>query len=160
VFLQHTTAAVLEELFAERLDRSHIRLVPIELRPPHDLPEITILAQLTAAPLGALFVSTVPEEIARLRMAGALERTEAARQPGELGAVAAILELAVRQQRQIEILTLAVPDLHSLLGDNQARHAITDRMEDAILRIEQLIITTEAAERSGGPRGEAQTSGP
>jgi energy-coupling factor transporter ATP-binding protein EcfA2 len=148
VFLEHTVAAVLEELCAERLDRAHIRLVPIELRPPHELPEITILAQLTAAPLAALFVSPAPEEIGRLRMAGALERTEAARQPGELGAVAAILELAVRQQRQIEILTLAVPDLHALLGDDATRHAITDRIEDAILRIEQQIITTEAAERT------------
>jgi energy-coupling factor transporter ATP-binding protein EcfA2 len=148
VFLENTTAAVLEELCAERLDRSHIRLVPIELRPPNELPEITILAQLTAAPLAALFVSTAPQKIGRLRMAAAHERTEAARQPGELGAVAAILELAVRQQRQIEILTLAVPDLHALLGDDATRAVIVDRMEDAILRIEQQIITTEAAERT------------
>jgi energy-coupling factor transporter ATP-binding protein EcfA2 len=157
VFLEHATAAVLEELFGERLDRSHIRLVPIELRQPNELPEITILAQLTAAPLAALLVSTAPEEIARLRMASALERTAAARQPGELGAVAAILELAVRKQRQIEILTLAIPDLRALLGDDQTRDAVTDRFEDAILRIEQQIIAAETAEQaSASPRAPEQ----
>jgi AAA domain, putative AbiEii toxin, Type IV TA system len=157
VFLEHTTAALLQELFAERLDRSHIHLVPIELRQPNELPEITILAQLTAAPLTALFISTTPEDIARLRTANADERAEAARQPGELGAIAAILDLAVHQQRQIEILTLDAPDILAPLHDNATRAVITDRMDDAISQIEQQIITAETAEHaSASPRAPEQ----
>jgi hypothetical protein len=126
VFIQRTTAALLEELFAERLERSRIHLIPIELLTPSELPEISILAQLTAAPLTALLLSPAPEELARLRTANADERTEAAQHPGELGAAARILDLAMHTERQIEILTLGAPDILALLNDDTIRQVITD----------------------------------
>ncbi|HWF49976.1 MAG TPA: AAA family ATPase [Solirubrobacteraceae bacterium] len=127
VFLEPATAALLEELFAERLDRSHIRLVAIELQQPSEHAEISILAQLTAAPLTALLLSPTPEEIARLRTTSADERAEAAQQPGELGGAAQILDLAAHTQREIEILTLGVPDILALLNDDAIRQVIRDR---------------------------------
>jgi AAA domain, putative AbiEii toxin, Type IV TA system len=152
VFLEPTTATVLDELFAERLDRSHIRLVPIDLKEPGELPEIRILTQLTAAPLTALFISTTPEDIARLRTATDDERAQAAQRPGELGAVAAILDLAVHQHRQIEILTLGSPDILAPLSDDATRAVIRERVDDAIWQIEQQIITAETAEQTvAGP---------
>ncbi len=127
MFLEPGTAALLEELFAERLDRSHIRLVPIELQKPSEPAEITILAQLTAAPLEALLLSPAPPEIARLRTASADERAETAQEPGELGAVARLLDFAIHTHREIEILTLGVPDILALLDDDAIGHVLTDR---------------------------------
>ncbi len=127
VFLEPTTAALLEELFAQRLDLSHIRLVAIELQKPSQRPEIRILAQLTAAPLAALLLSPAPPEIARLRSATAAERAETAQEPDEFGAVARLLDHAIDTHREIEILTLGVPDILALLDDDAIRDVLTDR---------------------------------
>lgn len=107
---------VLEELCGELLDRSWIRLIPVNnTTRPLALKEIELLAQITSAPI-AIVVASVPEgDIDRLRAANASDRAKAAADPGELGVIAAALRFAAEQEHVLELLTLDVPDVIDLL---------------------------------------------
>ena len=113
--------AVLEEFFQERLEHSRIRVLPVHGHRHHaGLLDMFILAEGTAAPIVALLDGIAPEEIKRLR-ADARGRRAAFSDPGEIGTVAKIIDLAIKQERDIEILSVEVPDIFDLLDDDVIR---------------------------------------
>jgi hypothetical protein len=118
--------AVLEELFAERLESSRIRVLPL-----HDhgrgagLLSLTVLAELTGTPIAVMLVSTPVRQIELLRTADAHTRARAGDDPGEIGTAAKIVDLTLRHEREIEILTVNVPDIFDLLDENTLRQTGT-----------------------------------
>jgi hypothetical protein len=117
-------AALIEELYADRLAASGIRVLAInDPRPDQTQLDIAILHELTAAPVAALFVSIPQPEIEQLRRASSAQRAKAIQDEGATGTVAELLELEIRQDRHIEILTLQTPDIIDLLDEDALRHA-------------------------------------
>ncbi len=114
--------AVIEEFFKERLERSRIRVLPVHGHRHHaGLLDMFILAEATAAPIVALLDGISENEIKRLRTADARERAAAIADPGEIGTAAKIIDLAVKNERNIDILTVEVPDILDLLHQDVIR---------------------------------------
>lgn len=113
--------AVIEEFFKERLDSSRIRVLPVHGHRHHaGLLDMFILAE-AAAPIAALLDGISDNEIKRLRAAGAKERAAAMADAGEIGTVAKIIDLEVKQERDIDILTIEEPDIFDLLDEDVIR---------------------------------------
>jgi hypothetical protein len=114
--------AVMEEFFKERLESSRIRVLPVHGHRHHaGLLDMFILAEATAAPIVALLDGISENEIKRLRTAGARDRAAAIADPGEIGTAAKIIDLAIKQERDIDILTIEVPDIFDLLNPDVIR---------------------------------------
>jgi energy-coupling factor transporter ATP-binding protein EcfA2 len=114
--------AVLEELFEDRLESSRIRVLPVHGHRHHaGLLDMFILAEATAVPITAMIDGISEEELKRLRTLGARERRAAMTDPGEIGTAAKILDLALKHERQIEILTIDAPDIFDLLDEDVIR---------------------------------------
>jgi hypothetical protein len=119
------TATILEELCGEQLGRSRIKLIALkpQSRPP-ELTEISLLAQLTTAPIAILTASVTRNEIARLQVVDADQRARTARQPGEAATVAKrAIELSIGQERDVDLLTLEIGDITELLDPQSIRDA-------------------------------------
>jgi hypothetical protein len=117
-------AALIEELYTDRLAASGIRVLALnDPRPGQGQLDITILHELTGAPVAVLFLSIPQSEIDQLRRASAAQRAEAIQDDGAPGTVATLLELEIRQDRHIEILTLQTPEIVDLLDEDALRHA-------------------------------------
>jgi hypothetical protein len=120
-----------------------VKVMPVELaaRPakaagpgggPRGLAELSILWQLTTAPVIVLAVSPSPGEIRQLLGADAQERAEAAARSPELRALGEAVELAVRSEHRIELLTLGRADVLELLDPEAIREVVgeTTRADD------------------------------
>lgn len=118
------TAVLLEEFYADRLERAWIKLIPTNFDPgPSSLAEITILWQLTTAPVILVSVSVSPEEIAQLRDGDATDRAQAAQRSPELAVLVRVVHLAIEHEHPIEVLTLNQPDVLDLLDPQAIRDA-------------------------------------
>ena len=114
--------AVIEELFAERLATTRIRVIAVHGHRHHaGLLDMTLLADELTAPIAAMFDSISDDAIAQLRRSGARERAKAMEQPGEAGTVARIVDLELKHERSIEIFTIGVPDIFDLLEEQVIR---------------------------------------
>jgi hypothetical protein len=123
-------AALIEELYADRLASSGIRVLAInDPRPDQGQLDIAILHELTAAPIAVLFLSIPQSEIDELRHAASDQRANVIQDDGTAGAVAKLLELELQQDRHIEILTLQTPEIIDLLDEDALRH-VSDATPD------------------------------
>ena len=117
-------ATLIEELYADRLASSGIRVLALnQPRPDQGQLDIAILHELTAAPTAALLLSIPQPQIDELRRASSAQRAKATQTQGAAGTIARLLELEIRQDRHIEILTLQTPDITDLLDEDALRHA-------------------------------------
>jgi AAA domain, putative AbiEii toxin, Type IV TA system len=116
-------AALIEELYADRLATSGIRVLALNHpHPDQGQLDITILHELTGAPTAVLLLSAPQAEIDELRDASSTQRATATQNQGPVGTIARLLELEIRQDRHIEILTVQTPDIVDLLDEDALRH--------------------------------------
>ncbi|HWE10318.1 MAG TPA: hypothetical protein VG325_13275, partial [Solirubrobacteraceae bacterium] len=128
VFADPLLAAVLDHLAGGQLEQSNIRLIPLPPSGDRPPPEITLLADLTAAPL-ILLTTTPADEIARLRDAPARNRPPADDLSTETASAAAVLDLANQLELDIEILPLAVLHPFDLLHPDAIRRCAPARSD-------------------------------
>jgi hypothetical protein len=128
VFADPLLATVVDELAGDQLAHPDIRLIP--LPPPGDRPpsEITLLADLTAAPL-ILLTTTPTDEIARLRDHPAHGLTPADGRSAEAASTAAVLELATQLELDIAILPLTIRHPFDLLHPDAIRRCTPTRSD-------------------------------
>jgi energy-coupling factor transporter ATP-binding protein EcfA2 len=132
VLADRAVVAVLEELCADRLERGWVKLIATDLvggpagrgSGAAGLAELSILWQLTTAPVIVLAVSASPAEIGQLLGGDARERAEAAARSPELRALGEAVELAVRSEQRIEVLTLGQADVLELLDSEAIREVV------------------------------------
>jgi energy-coupling factor transporter ATP-binding protein EcfA2 len=116
-----TDLGVIEELFAERLRRSGVCLLPVHGHRQHTgLLDMAVFTLGTRTPIAALFDAISDEDVQRARSDAAYRATLRA-QRGELGSVARIVDLEFEHGREIEILTVGVPDIFDLLDEDLIR---------------------------------------
>lgn len=116
--------AVLQELCGERLERSRVHVLFLDHHRQHaGLLDVTVLAQFTAVPLTALFVSIPEHDLQQLQTSSARDRAELATGSGETATGAGIMDIALQRERDIALVTLSVPDIFDLLDKNMIRQA-------------------------------------
>ncbi|MGI8713008.1 MAG: AAA family ATPase [Solirubrobacteraceae bacterium] len=123
LFVQdNDTVAVLDQLFAERLASAHIRVLAIDdHRERSGLFGLDLLPQFTAVPIAVLFTSVANDDLAQLQASSSARRARLADESLALFVAAKIADLARRQERDIEILTLDVPEIIDVLDENTIR---------------------------------------
>jgi hypothetical protein len=118
---------VFEELFRRRLKESRICLLPVHGHRGHEgLVEIEVFASKMTTPIVALFDGISDGDIQRLHTDGSYRSAMQWKQ-GEIGTVARIVDIAVRRERQIEILTVGAPDIFDLLDVDAIRATVGRR---------------------------------
>jgi AAA domain, putative AbiEii toxin, Type IV TA system len=149
-------AAVIEELFDERLEESRIRVLPVHGHRSHTgLLDMMVLADGTATPIAALIDSVSQGDIQEIRAAPSWERAKMMQRPDETGTVAKIVELANKRERDIEILTIEAPDIFDLL-DGGVIKRMTARSGGSSFPGHQA--AREAFALMGGPNAPAPTN--
>jgi hypothetical protein len=98
----------------------------------------------TTAPIAAVFLSPTDAELKRVQTAGADERAALADELSELGGVARVLSAAGQHGRDIDLVTLAHPDIASLFAertrpDSRSEIATGDRVPPTPRRISELL---------------------
>jgi hypothetical protein len=90
--------------------------------------DVTTFALATTTPIAALFDAITDDQIQQLRRASASELAAARANPGEIGTVAAVIDLELHRDRDpIEILIVGVPDIFDLLDEDAIRQTVSTR---------------------------------
>jgi len=124
VFTDPLLALILDELAGEAFEQSDIRLIPLPAPGAHPPPEISLLADLTAAPLILLATDPTggPNIWPSRPAAGAHRAPDAA---VNAGSAASVLDLATQLELDIETLTLPIHHPLDLLHADAIRQAAT-----------------------------------
>lgn len=115
-------AAVIEELCAETLAHTRIRVVPVHGHRHHaGLLDMTLLVDAVSVPIAVLLDSISQQDVADLRACSARDRARAMEEGSELGTAARIIDLELKRERSIEIFTIGVYDIFDLLDEQVIR---------------------------------------
>jgi hypothetical protein len=110
------------------------RLARGDLQPTgdHPPPEITLLADLTSAPLILLLTQSPADQIAQLRDHPAPNRPPGDGVLAETASAAAVLDLATQLELDIEILPLTIGHPLDLLHPDAIRRCVTPRTDTPV----------------------------
>jgi hypothetical protein len=132
VFADPLLATILNNLAGDQLQRSDIRLIPLPPPGDHPPPEITLLADLTSAPLILLLTQSPADQIAQLGDHDAPDRPPPASLTPEARSAAVILDLATQLELHIEILPLTISHPLDLLHPDAIRRCISTRADTPV----------------------------
>jgi energy-coupling factor transporter ATP-binding protein EcfA2 len=127
VFADPLLATILDNLAGDQLQRSDIRLIPLPPPGDHPPPEITLLADLTSAPLVLLLTQSPADQIAQLGDHPAPNRPPGDGVSAETASAAAVLDLATQLELDIEILPLTIGHPLDLLHPDAIRRCVSPR---------------------------------